>query len=73
MTKALITNKEAITYLGLDRQGLARPDEALRWLCRSGQLRYSRVGRRLCFRQEWLDAMIDRNTTVRGQAGPAPR
>ncbi len=49
------TSDEAVTYLGLDRVGLSQPGESLRWLCRTGKLKYTKVGRRLMFRKSWLD------------------
>lgn len=59
------TSGESITYLGLDRVGLNKPEESLRWLCRTGKLRYTKVGRRLMFRKSWLDELIDRNANLR--------
>ena len=59
MTQPLLTSAEAVAYLRLDRQGLRQPKEALRWLCRTGKLRYTKIGRYLRFRQSWLDELID--------------
>ena len=56
---------EAVKYLGLDRLGLGRPDESLRWMCRTGKLKYSKFGRRLMFRKSWLDELVDRNAVRR--------
>jgi len=54
----LMTPAEAISYLGLDQQGLRQPRESLRWLCRTGRLRYTKVGRYIRFRKAWLDELI---------------
>jgi hypothetical protein len=45
--------------------GLRYPRESLRWLCRTGRLKFTRIGRRVMFRQAWLDALIDQNTVLR--------
>ena len=63
--KGLKTSDEAVSQLGLDRLGLRDPRESLRWLCRTGRLRFTRIGRRVMFRQEWLDELIDQNTVLR--------
>ena len=55
-----MTRSEAAAYLALDRHGLRDPLEALRWLCRTGRLRFTKVGRHICFRKAWLDEMLDR-------------
>ncbi|MBY0233176.1 MAG: helix-turn-helix domain-containing protein [Gemmataceae bacterium] len=60
MTTTLMTEAEAIAYLRLDSAGLRRPDEALRWLRRTGRLKYAKVGRRVRFRREWLDELVER-------------
>lgn len=65
MAKKIYTTEEAVSYLGLDRQGLSQPLEALRWLCRTGKLKYTKVGRYLRFRREWLDELIERNAVLR--------
>lgn len=65
MAEPLITPIEAIRYLGLDRQNLRDPREALRWLCRTGQLKSTKVGRYVRFRQAWLDELIERNAVKR--------
>jgi hypothetical protein len=48
----LKTSDEAVSQLGLDRLGLRDPRESLRWLCRTGRLKFTRIGRRVMFRQE---------------------
>lgn len=69
MIEKLRTSAEAVVYLGLDRQGLSQPSESLRWLCRTGQLKYTKVGRYLRFRQEWLDELVERNAVLRDKDG----
>jgi len=69
MLEKLRTSEEAVVYLGLDRQGLRQPQEALRWLCRTGKLKYTKIGRRLGFRQDWLDELIERNAVLRTTEG----
>ncbi|WP_165253445.1 helix-turn-helix domain-containing protein [Paludisphaera soli] len=59
------TSDEAIEYVGLDRQGLRQPHESLRWLCRTGKLKYAKIGRRLKFRKSWLDDLVERNAIRR--------
>jgi hypothetical protein len=65
IANGLKTSDEAVSQLGLDRLGLRDPRESLRWLCRTGRLRFTRIGRRVMFRQEWLDELIDQNTVLR--------
>jgi hypothetical protein len=50
MSKRLLIPAEAITYLRLDQQGLRDPRESLRWLCRTGKLKFTKVGRYIRFR-----------------------
>jgi hypothetical protein len=66
----LLTPAEVIAYLGLDQQGLRDPRESLRWLCRTGRLRYTRVGRYVRFRQQWVDELVDGNVVHRIQRHP---
>ena len=71
----LMTPAEAVSYLGLDRQGLRDPLEALRWLRRSGRLRSTRLGRRTMFRRDWIDQMVNENAVRanalgKGRSGP---
>jgi hypothetical protein len=65
--KKLYTVREAVGYLGLDRQGLKQPLEALRWLRRTGRLRYAKVGRRILIEERWLDELIEQNAVTRGK------
>ena len=61
MMQPLMTPEEAIAFLGLDRQNLRQPREALRWLCRTGKLRYTKVGRYVRFRRRWLEELVKQN------------
>jgi hypothetical protein len=65
MTDTLMTPGEAVVYLRLDQQGLRDPRESLRWLCRTGKLRYTKIGRYVRFRRAWLDEAIDGNAVRR--------
>jgi hypothetical protein len=65
MGTELVTPDEAIAYLRLDQQGLRQPREALRWLCRTGRLRYTKVGRYVLFRRDWLDELVELNAVRR--------
>ena len=65
MPAALFTVPEAAAYLKLDQEGLTRPREAVRWLYRTGKLKYTKVGRYVRFRKAWLDALINRNAVQR--------
>jgi hypothetical protein len=49
-------------FLGLGRQGLHQPREALQWLCRTGRLRHTKVGRYVRFRQAWLEELVERSS-----------
>jgi hypothetical protein len=76
MADALFTAAEAIAYLKLDRQGLKQPRESLRWLRRTGKLKFARVGRSILFRRSWLDAVIDAGAVQRNSCNrhiPAPK
>jgi hypothetical protein len=63
--KRMYTPREAVAYLRLDQVGLKQPLESLRWLCRTGRLRFTKVGRRVLFEEAWLDELIERNSTRR--------
>jgi len=61
MIEPLMTPEDAIAYLRLDRDGPRKPYESLRWLYRTGKLKYTKVGRYVRFRQAWLDELIDQH------------
>jgi excisionase family DNA binding protein len=68
MAKKVYTPEEAVSYLGLDREGLSMPLEALRWLCRTGRLRFTRIGRHIRFEEAWLDELIEKNAVMRSES-----
>src|SRR5262249_7443148 len=70
MTEELVTPEEAVSYLRLDEQGLRQPLEALRWVCRTGQLKYTKVGRYLRFRKAWLDQLIEQHAVQADRVTP---
>lgn len=63
MQENLLTPDDAIRILGLDRQGLSHPRESLRWLCRTGKVRFTKIGRYVRFREEWLRELVERNAS----------
>ena len=65
MEDRLFTPDEAMQFLGLDQQGLRAPREALRWLCRTGKLKYAKIGRYVRFRKVWLEEFVNANTICR--------
>jgi hypothetical protein len=65
MTSDLLNEAEAVAYLRLDGLGLTRPDEALRWLRRTGRLKFTRLGRFILYRKQWLDDAIEGNAVCR--------
>ena len=58
----LLTAQEVAHVLGLDSDGHKAPTEAVRYLCRSGQMRYCKVSGRPRFRREWVEEFIRTNT-----------
>jgi hypothetical protein len=72
MSERLLTPEEAVTYLRLDEQGLRQPRESLRWLCRTGRLTYTKVGRYVRFRKAWLDELVERHAHRRHIGPPQP-
>lgn len=60
----LRTPDEAVVFLGLDRVGLSQPRESLRWLCRTGRLRYTKIWRHIRFRDEWLQDCVDQHAVL---------
>ena len=49
---------EAIEYLGLDRLGLARPEQAIYRMVRKGVLKPRKIGRFLAFSKTELDHIV---------------
>jgi hypothetical protein len=61
---------EAITYLGLDRLGLARPDMALQRLIKKDALRPKKINGRLAFDKAELDRVIEKGDHLRRRGRP---
>ena len=61
---------EAITYLGLDRLGLARPDMALQRLIKKGALRPIKIGGRLAFDKKELERVASNGDGARRRGRP---
>lgn len=70
MSFDLLTPDEAIAFLGLDRIGLKNPRESLRWLQRTGKVRFTRIGRHVRFRKVWLEELIESNAIRPRDATP---
>ena len=49
---------EAVTYLGLDRLGLAKPEQAIYRMVRKGILKPRKIGRFLAFSKAELDHIV---------------
>ena len=58
----LLTETEAIRYLRLDPDGPSKPALTLRYYREKGLLRGTRVGRRIRYRREELDRLLERLT-----------
>lgn len=61
---------EAITYLGLDRLGLARPDLAMHRLIRKGALHPRKIGGRLVFAKDELERVAANGDQKRRRGRP---
>lgn len=61
---------EAITYLGIDRLGLARPDMALQRLIKKGALRPKKIGGRLAFDKKELERVASNGDGARRRGRP---
>ena len=62
--------REAITYLGLDRLGLARPDMAIQRLIKKGALRPKKIGGHLAFDKKDLERLIANGDAARRRGRP---
>jgi hypothetical protein len=60
----LLTSEEVARILALDIDGHLAPAEAVRYLCRSGKVRYCKVAGHLRFRSEWINEFIESNTVA---------
>ena len=54
----LLTSEEAVRYLRLNVNGHKRPDKTLRYYREKGKLRGVRVGKRIRYRREDLEAFL---------------
>ena len=61
---------EAITYLGLDRLGLSRPDKAIYRLVEKGALHPRRIAGRFAFDKKELDLLAANGDEKRGRGRP---
>jgi len=61
---------EAIAYLGLDRLGLNKPEQAIYRMVRKGILRPRRIGRYLAFTKNDLDYVITNGEKKRTPGRP---
>jgi len=62
--------KEAITYLGLDRVDLKRPDKAIHRLIKKKALKPKKITGRLCFDRAELDKVLANGDHKRGRGRP---
>ena len=62
--------EEAVTFLGLDRRGLARPDMALQRLIKKGLLHPVKVGGRLSFKRAELERLQQKGDDARRPGRP---
>ena len=61
---------EAITYLGLDRLGLARPDKAIYRLIKKGALHPKKIAGHFAFDKTELDIVAANGDQKRGRGRP---
>ena len=61
---------EAITYLGLDRLGLDRPDKAIYRLVKKGALHPKKIAGRFAFDKKELDLLAANGEQKRGRGRP---
>lgn len=61
---------EAITYLGLDRLGLARPDKAMYRLIKKGALHPKKIAGHFAFDKKELDMLAANGDEKRGRGRP---
>ena len=61
---------EAITYLGLDRVGLKRPDKAIHRLIKKGTLHPKKISGRLVFDRAELDKVLANGDHKKGRGRP---
>lgn len=61
---------EAIAYLGLDRLGLAHPEQVIYRMVRKGILRPRKIGRFLAFTKSELDHVVANGEQKRHRGRP---
>jgi len=61
---------EAITYLGLDRIGIKRPDKAIHRLIDKGALHSKKISGRLAFDRDELEKVVANGDHKRGRGRP---
>ncbi len=61
---------EAITYLGLDRLGLARPDKTIYRLIKKGSLHPKKIAGRYAFDKAELDILVEVGEEKRKRGRP---
>lgn len=61
---------EAISYLGLDRLGLARPDKAIYRLVKKGALHPKKIAGHFAFDKKELDVLAANGDQKRGRGRP---
>jgi len=61
---------EAITYLGLDRLGLTRPDKAMYRLIKKGALHTKKIAGHFAFDKSELDTVVANGDQKRGRGRP---
>ena len=67
---AILWMNEAITYLGLDRLGITRPDLAMHRLIRKGALHPKKICGHLVFDKTELDIVVANGDQKRGRGRP---
>ena len=65
--------KEAISYLGLDRIGIKRPDKAIHRLVKKGALHPKKISGRLVFDRDELGKVLANGDHKRGRGRPRGR
>ena len=67
---AILWMHEAVTYLGLDRLGLARPERAIYRLIKRGVLHPKKIAGHFAFDKGELDILIANGDQKRGRGRP---
>ena len=67
---AILWMHETVTYLGLDRLGLAQPEQAIYRMVRKGILKPRKIGRFLAFSKSDLDHVVTNGEQKRQRGRP---